>query len=129
MKKHVFLLLLVCNISHSIQSQSYEFYLSKINDFLENFDNGYYGPLTVDDTYIYCKIKDGRESKIIINQIDRVDIVKQNRDVKMGCRIVKCVTGVTGDKFTKLVFSTNRDFDTESLKSDLEEFIRLLKER
>lgn len=129
MKKYILFFCFAFNIGLTVQSQSYEFYLDKINEFLVTFDNGYYGPLSVDETYIYCKIKDGRQSKIIIKEIDRVDIITPKRNVKMVCRTGKCVTGVTGDMFTMLGFSTTTDFDTESLQSDLQEFVRLLKER
>lgn len=114
MKKTLLLLIILLNFSHKTQSQEYKEHLTVINTFLETFDNGYYGPLSVDDVYLYCNIKGNRQSKIIISEISKATIVTPQKEVKIQCKNNNCVTGVTGDLYDSLTFRTDLSgFDTE----------------
>ena len=72
--------------NNPVNNSNYQYYLSDINNFLVNFDNGYYGPISVDGSYIYCRIKDGRQSKIPIDEIDRVKVVTERRKIGIFCQ-------------------------------------------
>ncbi|MAD98003.1 MAG: hypothetical protein CMB99_11820 [Flavobacteriaceae bacterium] len=101
--------------------------LRDINQYLETFDNGYYGPLIVEDGYIFCTIKDGRKSRIPVEEIGEVRMMKNDVGVAMFCASGDCVKGVTGSYFPKMSFRTSGKFDYDPLKSMLEEFVLRLR--
>ncbi len=114
MKKTLLLLIILFNFSQKAQSQEYYEHLRVINTFLETFDNGYYGPLSVDEVYLYCNIKGNRQSKIVISDISEAIIGTPQKEVKIQCKNSNCVTGVTGDLYNSLTFRTDLSgFDTE----------------
>ncbi len=111
----------------SYNDNSYREVLSDINHYLETFDNGYYGPLIVEDGYIFCTIKDGRKSRIPISKIGEVRMMNKDAGVAMFCASGNCVKGVTGSYFPKMSFRTSGKYDYGQLKNMLEEFVRRLR--
>ena len=130
MKKTLLFLIILFHFSQKAQSQEYKEHLTVINTFLETFDNGYYGPLSVDDIYLYCNIKGNRQSKIIISEISKANVVTPQKEVKIQCKNANYVTGVTGDMYDSLTFRTDLSgFDTENFALLLNLLIDSLRNR
>lgn len=107
MKKAILTFITIVAFTNVTFSQEYEEHLTTINSFLRTFDSGYYGPLSVDNDYIYCNIKGGKQSKILISEISKANVVTENKKVQIFCKNEDCVTGVTGAKYKTMSFSTN----------------------
>lgn len=130
MKRTLLLIIILTTLVYKAQSQEYKEHLNVINNFLETFDNGYYGPLSVDDVYLYCNIKGNRQSKIIISEISKANVVTPEKEVKIQCKNDNCVTGVTGDMYDSLTFRTDLSgFDTAYFTTLLNLLIDSLRER
>lgn len=108
-------------------NNSYSSILNDINYYLQTFDNGYYGPLFVENGYLFCTIKDGRKSKIPINEIVEVRLFSNGKGVGIYCASNNCVTGVTGSMYERISFRTSGNFNYDSLKYKLEQLVEALK--
>lgn len=127
MKRTLLLIIILTTLVYKAQSQEYKEHLNVINNFLETFDNGYYGPLSVDDVYLYCNIKGNRQSKIIISEISKANVVTPEKEVKIQCKNDNCVTG---DMYDSLTFRTDLSgFDTAYFTTLLNLLIDSLRER
>ena len=116
MKKTILIIIVIIAFVNVTYSQEYKEHLSTINTFLRTFDSGYYGPLSVDEEYIYCEIKGGKQSKILISGISEAKVVTANKMVKIFCKKGDCVIGVTGGKYDSLSFRTEEEgFDSTEL--------------
>lgn len=129
MKRLSLIAIIILGLFQTGQAQSKTQILSELNNFFKTFDNGYYGYISVDQTYLYTNIKDGRRSKIPIAEISEARVEEANRVVKIYCKSGNCVTGVTGKMFPSMSYRTSIDFDANKLARDLNRLINILKGR
>ncbi|MCR9253335.1 MAG: hypothetical protein NXI20_23175, partial [bacterium] len=64
MKRLSLIAIIILGLFQNGLTQSKTQILSELNSFFKTFDNGYYGYISADETYLYTNIKDGRRSKI-----------------------------------------------------------------
>lgn len=70
----------------SSSSSSYQTSLSKLNDFLKTFDNGFFGKLEVKDGYIFTRFKNGNFNKFKMQDMQDAVIDEANKKVIFKCK-------------------------------------------
>ncbi len=123
MKKISLALLLILAATISF-GKSYQEILQKINSFLEDFDNGYYGHLEIKNGQLWDYYKNGNNSHMQISDYKSATIAEINRKVTITCNTgTSCVTGYDGGTYDNMPFSQSTDFDAYALKADLDDLI------
>lgn len=119
MRKLLSTLCLVLVLS-TLQAQNYQQALARVNDYLKDFDNGYYGYLEIKDGYLYDRFKDGTNyCKGKMSDLDYAFEKEKNRKVDISCKgNSNCVFSTyTNQDYNSFTFSQSRDFNTSELIS------------
>lgn len=120
---------LVCNMAFS---QSYDIELKKLNEYLEKFDNGYYGHFEVKDKVVYLNFKFGKFNRYNIDDIDYAEIQEQYTRVILPCKNnKKCIysdwkVGGSYEEYTQFL-QDYKPFNYQELKDLLDNFIDAVK--
>ncbi|MBL0136330.1 MAG: hypothetical protein IPP79_21325 [Chitinophagaceae bacterium] len=86
--------------SFSVNAQSYEYDLGKLNDYLYNFNNGAYGPFEVSGKRVRFKTKLEKEISFSVDSVKGAEISE----------LAKCVTLYTLDKKESIVINGSYTF-------------------
>ncbi len=86
--------------SFSVNAQSYEYDLGKLNDYLYNFNNGAYGPFEVSGKKVRFKTKLEKEISFSVDSVKGAEISE----------LAKCVTLYTVDKKEYIVINGSYTF-------------------
>jgi len=72
--------------SSSSSTSAYQASLTKLNDFLKTFDNGFYGKLEVKDGYIFTRFKSGSFNQFKMQDMQDAVIDEANHKVLFKCK-------------------------------------------
>ncbi|HNE50430.1 MAG: hypothetical protein U0T31_01320 [Chitinophagales bacterium] len=100
-----------------IPTGSYLSELKKLNDYLQTFDNGYYGFIEIKDGYFYDRFKSGEYSKTLIADLSKAEVETANQKVRIMCKSnSSCVYSTyTNSYHTQISFSQSTNFNTTIL--------------
>jgi hypothetical protein len=112
--------------SKAVGNQKYSVGLEKLNEYLKNFDNGYYGSLKIEGDFLIENFKSGDYCKAKLSSIDKAVEVTPNSKIVVKCKSgEECVYSTfTDSSHTQFSFSQSNEFKSSELIDLINNFLK-----